>query len=194
MHPLFHVETMKVECNPQHIPQEAVEMFGHALCIPGNFRSMRFEVMESQFDPTVYSPNPVNMMLLHKVFPFLGDIKNTTGVSKSGCFNGVEWTAVVLHGETRHCFFLEGFKPCSLFATGSFAPMFVTSQMPQDRISRLKVTHVFSGCCMFCVSVREKFMYCSACKARGRIALYCDASCQLKDWKQHKKTCCAKKV
>ena len=63
MHPLFHVETMKVECNPQHIPQEAIEMFGHALCIPGNFRSMRFEVMESQFDPTVYSPNPVNMMM-----------------------------------------------------------------------------------------------------------------------------------
>jgi hypothetical protein len=196
MDPVFNVRTMQVSGSQPRMPQEALDMFGAALVVAGNADSMRFETMESQFDPAVYSPNPVSMMLLHKVFPFLGDMKNATVNHKGGCLHGVEWTAVVLdcREQGKRCFFLEGFKPCRLFAMGIFAPMFVTSQMPQDRLSPLKVTHVVSGCCRFCGSVREKFQYCSPCKAKGHIAQYCNAECQLADWKSHKKTCFARKI
>ena len=194
MNPVFNVRTAQVNGQPPRMPPEAVDLFGAALSVSSNARNFRFEMMESQFDPAVYSPNPASMMILSRVFPFLSDVRNATAESKSGCLNGVEWTAVVINCKTtKYCFFLEGFKPCNLFVMGIFAPMFVTAQMPQDRLSPLRVTYVFSGCCMFCDAVRENFLYCSACKAKGQVAQYCNAACQLGAWKGHKKHCASKK-
>jgi hypothetical protein len=195
MNPVFNVRTAQVNGQPPVMSREVVDMFSAALGVPGDVCNLRFETMQSHFDPEVYSPNPASMMMLHRVFPFISDIRNAEAVCKSGSTNGVKWTAVVLNCSDRgnYCFLLEGFKPCNLFAMGLFAPMFITSQMPQDRSSPLTVTHVFSGCCAYCGLIREKFLYCSACKSNSRVAQYCNAACQLGDWKGHKKACFAKK-
>ena len=194
---VFQVETMKVGSNLRRLPQEALDMFGAALGVAGNLDSMRFDSMQSTFNPEVYSPNPVNMMLLHQVFPFISDMKITSSQHTSGISSrGVHWTAVVIDCPEmgKRCFLLKGFKPCRLFAMGVFAPMFITTHMPQDRISQMTVTHVFSGCCSFCGSAGDKFLYCSACKAKGFTAQYCNATCQHADWKDHKKKCFAKRI
>ena len=195
--PVFQIETMKAGTSPMRLPQEALDMFGTALGVAGNAHSMRFDSMKSEYNPEIFSPHPVNMMLLHQVFPFIGDMKITSSQHTSGISSrGVHWTAVVIDCPEmgKRCFFLKGFKPFRLFAMGTFAPMFITSHMPQDRISQIKVTHVFSGCCAFCGSANDKFLYCSACKAKGVTAQYCNAACQHADWKDHKKKCVAKRI